>query len=145
MKRTLSRSMALEILDCLPAACEDQATALPTEAGGIVFAAERFDLQPRECTLLRWKVTGGSDATLNGQSVPLLGQEEVCPPETLVYEPAADLGTRVEPRRLEITVSGGVGPDDPVAPGVPPFQGGSWVSTGGPPGGLGFDIHMRPG
>jgi hypothetical protein len=36
------------------------------------------------------------------------------------------------------------GSQELVIPGAPAYQAGSWVSTGGPPGGLGYDIRMRP-
>lgn len=36
-------------------------------------------------------------------------------------------------------------PEQPAtAPGVPAYQAGTWVRLGGPPGGLGYDIRMRP-
>jgi len=159
MKPTHSHTLALGILICLLAACGGQATPQPTEAveviataeppepgegNGIFFTSERFDLQPGECTLLHWEVVVGFGATLNGEPVPMAGEAEVCPPETMAFELAVDMGTRFDTRTIEIAVSRGAAPSEPVEPGLPAYQADSWVATGGPPGGLGYDIRMRP-
>jgi photosystem II stability/assembly factor-like uncharacterized protein len=144
MKTRLYRTMISATLICFLAACGGQATEGPAGAAGIIFTADRSSLKPGECTLLRWEVTEGFGATLNGEGVPKTGERQVCPPETLVYELAVDMGTRFDTRRLEITVGSGANLTEPVAPGAPAYQAASWVATGGPPGGLGYDIRMRP-
>ncbi|MEJ2013970.1 MAG: hypothetical protein P8X64_17310, partial [Anaerolineales bacterium] len=159
MKPSPLRALSFGILACILAACGNQAAPQPTEtkeiataaepaepgeANGIFITAEHFDLQPGECTVLHWEVVEGFSASLNGEPVPMVGQMEVCPPETQVYELAVDRGTRIDTRMVEITVSGETTPSEPVEPGQPAYQAESWVSTGGPPGGLGYDIRMRP-
>jgi len=136
----------------------------PPQAGEIVFTADSTTLQSGECTALRWKVTGGFGVALDGQPVDKTGETEVCPTETRIYALAVDLGTSMERREVEIIVSGAgdqpeVSPEPatpsaqgiviPVIPeisgtGIPAYQSEAWVSTGGPPGGLGYDIRMDP-
>jgi photosystem II stability/assembly factor-like uncharacterized protein len=144
MKTRLYHTMISATLICFLAACGGQATEQPAGATGIIFTADQTTLKPGECTLLHWEVTEGFGATLNGEPVPKAGERQVCPPETLIYELAVDMGTRFDTRTLEITISGGANPTEPVAPGQPAYQAGSWLATGGPPGGLGYDIRMRP-
>ncbi len=113
----------------------------PTPAAGdIIFTAERTSIQAGECTVLRWEVTVGFGVTLDTQPVERTGQMEVCPTETRAYILAVDVGTHIETRQVEISVSG-VGPAEP---GVPAYQSEAWVYTGGPLGGLGYDVRMDP-
>jgi len=146
----------------------------PPPSSEIVFTAERDTLQPGECTSLSWDVEGGFGVTLNGDQVPKTGETEVCPEETQRFELSVDLGTRLETRTIQVFVNGNPGqrqadeprptepaqaqvdrpqPTEPapssgsspeVQPGTPAFQVETWVSTGGPPGGLGYDIRMDP-
>lgn len=119
-------------------------TATPEK---IIFSTDLLQLQPGECTLLHWEVIGGFGVTLNSQPVDKTGQMEVCPTETRGYELTVDMGTRVERRMVEITVLGtneGIGDVEPVTPGVPAYQSETWVYTGGPLGGLGYDVRMDP-
>ncbi len=111
----------------------------------IVFTADRTSLKAGECTTLRWAVTGGFGVTLDGQPVDKVGQMEVCPAETQVYLLAVDVGTHIETRQVEISV-GVAGPapgPGPTEPAVPAYQAESWVSMGGPPGDLGYDIRYN--
>ncbi|MBM3153662.1 MAG: hypothetical protein FJZ96_15910, partial [Chloroflexi bacterium] len=124
--------------------CGPQATPPPSD--GITFTAERTSLQAGECTFLHWEVTGGFGVTVNDQPVDKIGQMEVCPSETRGYELKVDIGTHMETRTVEITVGGAgqVPGPEPVTPGVPAYQAGTWVYTGGPLGGLGYDVRMDP-
>ncbi|MBE0411632.1 MAG: hypothetical protein IBX69_18045, partial [Anaerolineales bacterium] len=119
----------------------------PTSAGEfMLFLADRTALQSGECTHLRWEVTAGFGVTLDAIPVPKAGEKEVCPLEIHTYELAVDMGTHLEQRWVEIIVSQ-IEPDESppqVAHGIPAYQAGAWVSTGGPPGGLGYDIRMHP-
>lgn len=141
--------------------CAGQTTApstSPSPPSNITFTAKQTTIQPGECTVLRWEVTDGFVVTLDDQPVEKTGQMEVCPTETHVYELRVDLGTRMETRMVEIVVEG-VGPvlgpgtaalrpgsvtPSQVTPGTPAYQAGTWVSTGGPIGGLGYDVRMDP-
>jgi photosystem II stability/assembly factor-like uncharacterized protein len=129
----------------LLAACGGRTTE-PSPAEGVTFTAERASLQAGECTTLQWNVTEGFVVTLDSQQVEKTGQVEVCPAETRGYELWVDMGTHIETRVVEITVSGAgqVPAAEPVAPGVPAYQAGTWVPTGGPLGGLGYDVRMDP-
>jgi hypothetical protein len=168
MKTQLSflvHSMTILLLLLLPA-CGGKATEppAPPQPGEIVFTADNAALQSGECTILRWKVTEGFDVILDGQKVEKTGETEVCPTETRIYALSVDLGASMERREVEIIVGGtGEQPEAspesvtpvtsvivmPVIPeisgtGIPAYQSGTWVSTGGPPGGLGYDIRMDP-
>ncbi len=120
---------------------------LNRQRNSVTFTSDRTSLQAGECTTLRWVVTKGFFVTLNGEEVPKAGEMEVCPLETRPYELAVDMGTFIDTSMIEIIVSGAVEqPNAPesVTPGTPAYQVGSWIATGGPPGGLGYDIRMRP-
>jgi photosystem II stability/assembly factor-like uncharacterized protein len=161
----LVHSMTIILLLLLPA-CGGKATEPPAlpQAGEIVFAADNATLQSGECTTLRWEATEGFEVILDGQKVDKTGEMEVCPTETRIYALSVDLGASMERREVEIIVGGaGEQPEaspesaTPVTPvivmpvipeisgtGIPAYQSGTWVSTGGPPGGLGYDIRMDP-
>ena len=91
-------------------------------------------------------MTEGFGVTLDTRPVDRTGEMEVCPAETRGYELAVDVGTHMETRVVEITVSGTAQAGGPgtVTPGAPAYQSGTWVFTGGPIGGLGYDVHMDP-
>ena len=147
MKTVAFRFISRAILICTLTACGSQTTESLGGADEIIFIADRSNLQPGECTTLRWEVTEGFYVTLNGEEVSKSGQMEVCPSETLPYELVVDMGTYLDTRMIEIAVSGAgeqPGDPEPVTPGTPAYQAGSWIATGGPPGGLGYDIRMRP-
>jgi photosystem II stability/assembly factor-like uncharacterized protein len=119
----------------------------------IEFSADRTTIQTGECTRLAWHVEGGFGVSLNGEEVPEIGEREVCLEESRVFELAVDAGTHQETRTVEISVSGApVSPGEdqpggdqaPVTPGIPAYQAGTWVYTGGPLGGLGYDVRMDP-
>lgn len=113
----------------------------------IAFASDRKELQPGECTTLRWQVSAGFGVTLDGQQVAKAGQSEVCPADTRAYSLAVDMGTHVETRQVEIVVGltrQPQGGQEPATPGVPAYQAGTWVYSGGPLGGLGYDVRMDP-
>ena len=126
----------------------------------IKFFADRTSLQPGECTLLHWEVSGGLAVSLNGNPVEKTGQKEVCPGKTLLYTLSVDLGTSVETRQVEIVIGPGAGTGNggasgasgavqgaavaAVKPGEPAYKTKTWVKLGGPPGGLGYDIRMDP-
>ncbi|MBI4731135.1 MAG: hypothetical protein HY781_03215 [Chloroflexi bacterium] len=119
----------------------------PPTADFIIFTAERTSIQAGECTILHWEVTDGFGVTLNAQPVDKAGQMEVCPTETRGYELAVDMGTHIETRGVEITVSGEgqAGGPTPLPSGMPESEPGIWVRLGGPPGGLGYDIRYNFG
>ena len=144
MKYSKSRFYFIVICLFVLSACGGKTS---TSTGGVSFTADRTALEAGECTLLRWQVSGGFGVTLNGEEIPEVGEAEVCPIETLAYELVVDMGTRLETRVIEITVRGAVeqtGSPTLITPGIPAYQADAWVSTGGPPGGLGYDIRMVP-
>lgn len=144
MKKNLFKCLVLTIW--LLAACAPQLASTPSPSNGIIFAVERATLRAGECTTLRWEVTEGFGVTLDGQPVDMTGQMEVCPTEARTYNLRVDMGTHIETRQVEIAVGGaGLEPGPgPTEPAVPAYQAESWLYLGGPPGGLGYDIRMRP-
>jgi photosystem II stability/assembly factor-like uncharacterized protein len=120
---------------------------------GIIFFSELTSIEAGECTFLHWEIPEGIRAALDGEEVPLSGDREVCLTEPRAYELDVDLGTRIETRRIEIAVKGELA-EQPTAeseqepakitPGEPAYLAKTWVRLGGPPGGLGYDIRMRP-
>ena len=143
MKTIITRTIATILLFWLTA-CGGAATEPPTESG-ITYIAERTNLHTGECTVLRWEVTTGYGVSLDAQSVDKIGQLEVCPPETRIYELNVDMGTHMETRTIKITVAGGEQAVGPTAlpSGMPESDPGVWVRLGGPPGGLGYDIRYN--
>jgi photosystem II stability/assembly factor-like uncharacterized protein len=146
MKTTFSRILSWGTLILALAACGGQTTEPPPAAAVISFNADATRIRGGECTTLHWGVTGGFGVTIDVRPVDKTGQMEVCPPETHAYELAVDMGTHMETRRVEITVGGvpQVGSPESVTPGLPAYQSGPWVYTGGPLGGLGYDVRMDP-
>jgi hypothetical protein len=124
----------------LPPAQQPQPKQAPTEqppeqppAGAppaepqITFTADRTDLKPGECAMLRWSVQGGKffEVRLNNQVMEASGQKQVCPTETMLYALGVDLGTKMERREITIAVAGPgptlTRPPEPTPP-PPPTQ-----------------------
>lgn len=147
MNRKIFQVTASAILLAGLSACAGQTTEPPSTTAPIVFIADKTSLQAGECTFLRWDVGIGFGVTLNGAEVERSGDSQVCPAETSSYELVVDMGDGLEGGTIEITVDSEVEqPDTPtlISPGLPAYQADSWVFTGGPPGGLGYDIRMVP-
>jgi photosystem II stability/assembly factor-like uncharacterized protein len=149
MKSIFFRIVSNLILISVLSACSGQVTELPPTEVFVFFTADRTSIQAGECTVLHWEVGIIEDfsVTINGDEVPKVGETEVCPAETRIYELAVDMGTHFEIRDIEISVSSpSEQPEnsEPATPGIPAYQASSWVVTSGPPGGLGYDIRMRP-
>jgi photosystem II stability/assembly factor-like uncharacterized protein len=162
MPNTILRLIIISGLVIALSACQAPPEAPPPEAGDILFYADETNLQSGECTFLRWEVFDGSGVTLNGAEVPAASEAEVCPGQTQPFELVADRGSHLESRVLEITVIGDTDhpEEDPapvneaadqvsgevlaITPGEPAYLTQTWITTGGPPGGLGYDIRMDP-
>jgi hypothetical protein len=75
------------------------------------FRADRTNVAPGECTILRWDVAGVYAVYLNGESVMRHSTKRVCPPQTRTY-----VITVIEPdgrrRHHELTLHVG-GPQEP--------------------------------
>lgn len=86
--------------------------------------------------------------SLNGEQVDKGGEKEVCPAETTSYELVIDMGINVIRLVTEVVVAQEkpkVTEDfQPPLDGKPAYEHKIWVTTGGPPGGLGYDIRMDP-
>jgi photosystem II stability/assembly factor-like uncharacterized protein len=136
---------------------------LQREVGG---AAREMASVPGDFAVGQWAqlvigVSGGEHSvSLNGQLLLVAHDPEPLPPgwlqlqvrgaatgefDDLVLEVGgegaryADLPTNAQPG------TGGPTPEQPAATlGAPAYQAGAWVRLGGPPGGLGYDIRMRP-
>ncbi|MBM3152818.1 MAG: hypothetical protein FJZ96_11575 [Chloroflexi bacterium] len=148
MKRRVSSILGIMLtLTLILGACGEGTTPL-SATNQISFTADRTNLQAGECTFLRWDGTIGFEVRLNNEPVDKFGQMEVCPTETHVYELKVDMGTHMETRAIEIVVgepSNAETPEGPKGSGVPAYQvTDPWIRLGGPPGGLGYDIRMRP-
>jgi photosystem II stability/assembly factor-like uncharacterized protein len=140
------------------AGCGGQVATEPPQ-GKVIFLADPPEVQAGNCTVLVWDASSAFEVRLDGELVTLGGNREVCPSESSMYVLEVDLGTSVDRRELEVKVIGtgegpaaGVEPEPqeqasspgPVVPGVPAYQSEGWISLGGPPGGLGYDIRMHP-
>jgi hypothetical protein len=70
--------------------------------------ADRTSLSPGECTTLYWRAENAPDASLflDGESVAVSGQKQVCPAGTTNYELKADSGGASFASQLTINVSG---------------------------------------
>lgn len=89
----------------------------------IFFTADRTSIQPGECVNLEWHIEGEGffGVDLNGQPVDPAGNEQVCPPETIAYTLAVDIGSTVLHREVVVDVAGtGQQPSQPQTPGQPP-------------------------
>jgi len=158
-KQPLTLSITLFVAILLSACSGGNPTEPPRPTTDIIFTAERIEIHAGECTVLRWEVTVGFGVTLNNEPVDKTGQMEICPAETHGYELAVDMGTHIETRSIEIAINPAGGPatgsqpteppaatrqPGPVTPGIPAYQSEPWISTGGPIGGLGYDVRMDP-
>jgi hypothetical protein len=125
----------------------------------IISLADPPEISPGSCALLVWDARPGFGATLDGDAVNQQGNQQVCPAESTTYMLEVEMGTSMERRVVEVTVTGvekqpqaGAEPDvveqvgrvEPVMPGPPAYQSARWSDLGGPPGGLGYDIRMQP-
>jgi len=153
--KKLSQIIPLVFLIIVLAACK----ACKAE-NAVTFLAEQETLQPGECTLLRWNVPGDAMVTLDGEEVANTGEAEVCPTGDQTYTLDIDRGGEMEFRLVEVAVAGEdaqpVGDESPLPEesaggqdtqppgGEPAYQAESWSRMGGPPGGIGYDIRMRP-
>jgi photosystem II stability/assembly factor-like uncharacterized protein len=123
-----------------------------SQPSDIQFFSERANLQAGECTMLHWEVFADANVMLNDKRVDRVGQKEVCPSETQKYDLAVGTGTSMDMREVIIFVATVEGMEKPdvaeqpgvIEPGIPAYLSSTWVSTGGPPGGLGYDIRMDP-
>jgi len=126
----------------------------------IVFFLESDVIDQGQCTYLHWEIQGGVGVVLNGEEIPVSGGKEVCPEGPQVFELQVDMGTHIEYRIVELVVNmdppTGDQSSDPdpsgthpvvlvdLPPGAPAYLGEAWIAVGGPPGGLGYDIRIRP-
>ena len=145
-------AVALQLSACAtPAETPTPSAVGPSIADRVRLFADRTQLRLGECTALHWEVPADLAPAIrvivDDRAVDPIGEMEVCPEGTRVYGIAVDTGGELIGRSVEIVV---VPPDDggpepgPVEPGSPAYEGGSWQATGGPPGGLGYDIRMDP-
>ncbi len=85
---------------------------------------------------------------IDEEPVPEHGQMMICPTSTSAYLLTASLDEQTFRRQVEVMVDGGAEPgiieQQPIVPGTPAYLNGPWQRLGGPPGGLGYDIRMRP-
>lgn len=114
----------------------------------ITFNADPSSLQPGECTTLQWDTQGGEITMLDGEVVDFSGQKEVCPPITTTYSLAVyvGVGPPAPPQaEREVVISVGEDQSSAISTTVEPLPASSltWVRTGGPPGGLGYDIRYN--
>jgi hypothetical protein len=131
-----------------------------------IIIAEPSEIMVGDCAFLRWDVQTEFFVSLNGEPVENGGEREVCPETTTTYIFSMEDGKSIQEFPVIVTVVGkmivedemvgeNVIDDKPnpinipttlptVEPGVPAYQFTTWVSTGGPPGGLGYDIRMDP-
>jgi hypothetical protein len=58
----------------------------------INFTANRTNLMPGECAILKWSVEGGEVVHLDGEPVEYSGEREVCPQETTSHTLAVYIG-----------------------------------------------------
>lgn len=108
----------------------------------VFFGANKTSIQPGECITLEWRVEGEGffGVELNGQPVNASGQQQVCPPESAVYNLAVDIGSTMLRHEVAVAVAGimppgaqGMVPGQPQQPGTPGQQP---VPTPPPPGAL---------
>ena len=141
----------------------------PAEGNGelqIVFEAVPPQVAPGECATLHWEISGPHvEVIMDGESLPDVGDKEVCPEGETPYFMQIVTETGVEERQVTVQVAGeGEAPPEENPTEAPPDEGGestppqpsptagpppsadslSWVRTGGPLGGLGYDVRMDP-
>jgi hypothetical protein len=104
----------------------------------LVLVADPDMVPPGGCAILHWEVAppGEYRVLLNGQQVPPLGEQQVCPPGTTTYELLVETPGGPEVRTVTVNVGGpGGGPQPPTpggGPGQPPTPGLGPPPTGGP-------------
>jgi hypothetical protein len=163
IRRVLAFCLVLLVVGCAKQAPTD----VPPESPQIeiIFLANPPEIRPGECAQVIWEALDAIEVVFDGVDVPLTGETEVCPEMTHTYELAVNTGENMVLRTLEVVVyegdaspgeeAGGEGgqeeepiesaePHEPLQPGTPAYQAGTWLRLGGPPGGLGYDIRMQP-
>lgn len=145
MKAVLRRLFCTLIFMFILSACGSQSVTPTPPPLIVIFLADRPTLDAGECTFLHWEVNGGLMVLLDGQQVEKADQKEVCPTETHLYTLAVDLGTSMETRQVEVAVLGtAIEPmESPVQTFPVSMEDLVWVRTGGPPGGIGYDIRYN--
>jgi len=98
-----------------------------TSGAQITFIADRYSLNPGECTTLRWNVQGGFGVQLDEVRVERESQTQVCPPQTTTYRLGVDEGEQMRFAQLVISVEvpgqPQPQPQPPVQPPPPPPSG----------------------
>jgi len=130
----------------------DNLMALQREAEGAVadLAAAEVAVPADEWLLIGVTVEGGEHTvTLDGEPVLSMTDPDPLPPGGFGIE-TIDQAT-AEFDDLEATLSNAPTPvaatpvpPEELSPGAPAYQAGAWVYLGGPLGGLGYDVRMRP-
>jgi len=71
----------------------------------VFFAADRTNIQPGECVILKWNVEGEGffGVELNGQPVDPSGHQQVCPHETDIYTLGVDIGHEMLHREVFVS------------------------------------------
>jgi hypothetical protein len=89
----------------------------------LVFVAQPDMVPPGGCAMLHWEVAppGEYRALLNGQEVPLVGEQQVCPPGPTTYQLLVE--TPSGPQTREVVVNVGGGPPGPGPQPTPPGPG----------------------
>ena len=107
----------LELADAPPVEelpeAEPPFTPTPSAAIEINFNADSYSLQVGQCTRLRWEVVNASQVFLDGEPVPPLEAEQVCPAATTTYRLRAENETQSQEAIVTIQVSASA----PPAPG----------------------------
>jgi photosystem II stability/assembly factor-like uncharacterized protein len=111
--------------------------------------ADQTQLQAGECTIIHWDVPFDAIVQLGDQIVETAGEKEICIETSRIITLTVNNGERIETHELEFLIHDRNQTEETLEPGktspeTPAFESGGWVSTGGPPGGLGYDIRMDP-
>ena len=114
----------------------------PPEGEGIEFInlmVEPDVIPPGVCAMLHWEVMppGEWPVLLNGQEVPHVGEQEVCPGNTTTYELLVEAPGGPQERMVTLHVEGE--PEPPPEPSPAPQAG--TMPTSPPSGGLSVDIR----
>ena len=160
----LHLSIIILVLMLLLASCGPAAAPPPETSQQILFVAEPEQIAPGECATLQWQISlPHVEVIMDGENLPDQGSKEVCPSETTTYFLQVVTETGVEERQVTVQVMEGApeaenpaensgseeAPPTNEEPSQPPssgpaYEAGSWVDLGGPPGGIGYDVRMRP-
>jgi hypothetical protein len=141
-------TFAAFVVSCGAVGCCPWAMPVPAPAPGgplpageiqVVLVAQPDMVPPGGCSMLHWEVAplGEYRVLLNGQEVPLTGEQQVCPPGTTTYELRVETPSGPQVRTVTVTVGGGPGEGPlPPTPGEgpvhPPTPGLGPPPTGGP-------------